>query len=511
MAPDAMIPTGNGVLPWLIPEKTTIGLSVSPVSGARRSNRIDEGITMKDDIECFINPEAIWNTLKKAANPARSLVRETLAKAAEKRGLSPFDVAVLLENDSSLLDEEIFAMARQIKQATYGNRVVLFAPLYISNECANQCTYCAFSSLNTELKRKTLTSEEIQREVRVLEDSGQKRLLLVYGEHPRFDARWIANTVRTVYDTLSDKSGAIRRVNINCAPLDVAGFTLLHEAEIGTYQCFQETYHQPTYAKMHPRGNKSDYLWRLYAMHRAQEAGIDDVGIGALFGLYDHRFELLAMLTHARELEEKWGTGPHTISFPRIEPAQGADISLAPPYVVSDHVFRKIVAITRLAAPYTGLIMSTREPAALRTELLHLGISQVSAASRTYPGAYSAPVCDRTDSQQFCVGDHRSLDEVVFDLVRQGLMPSWCTACYRKGRTGEYFMTLAKDGFIQNFCHPNSVLTFNEYLNDYGSPATVAAGKRHIARELERSSTAVRQQLNTLLARIDAGEHDLYL
>lgn len=464
-----------------------------------------------DNLHNFIDAEAIWNTLQKATDPGKSLVRETLAKASERKGLSLFDAAVLLENQNSELDSEIFAMARQVKQATYGNRVVLFAPLYISNECANQCTYCAFNVLNKELKRKTLTSEEIRREVEVLENSGQKRLLLVYGEHPRLDASWIADTVATVYDTLSEKSGSIRRVNINCAPLDVEGFKLLHEAQIGTYQCFQETYHQPTYKKLHPKGNKSNFLWRLHAMHRAQEAGIDDVGIGALFGLYDHRFELLAMLAHAQELENKWGAGPHTISFPRLEPAQGADISVAPPYSISDHTFKKIVAITRLVAPYTGLIMSTRESAELRTELLHLGISQVSAASRTYPGAYSDPTWDRPDSQQFCIEDHRTLDEVVLDLVQQGLMPSWCTACYRKGRTGEYFMTLAKDGFIQNFCHPNAVLTFNEYLNDYASSRTAAAGKAYIASQRDKGSEKVKGQLDALLARMDAGERDLYL
>ena len=464
-----------------------------------------------DNLKNFVDTQAIWNTLEKAAHPDQSLVRETLAKAAEKKGLSLFDVAVLLENKNPELDSEIFTMARQVKQRTYGNRVVLFAPLYISNECSNQCSYCAFNTLNTELQRKTLTSDEIRREVQVLENSGHKRLLLVYGEHPRLDARWITETVATVYNTLSDKSGSIRRVNVNCAPLDVEGFTLLHEAQIGTYQCFQETYHQPTYKQLHPKGNKSNFLWRLHAMHRAQKAGIDDVGIGALFGLYDHRFELLALLSHAQQLEDKWGAGPHTISFPRLEPAQGADISVAPPYNISDHIFKKIVAITRLAAPYTGIIMSTRESAELRTELLHLGVSQVSAASRTYPGAYSDPKWDRPDSQQFSIEDHRTLDEVVFDLIQQGLMPSWCTACYRKGRTGEYFMTLAKDGFIQNFCHPNAVLTFNEYLNDYASPKTAAAGKYYIARQLTKSSEKVKGQLGTMLARMDAGVHDLYL
>jgi 2-iminoacetate synthase len=459
----------------------------------------------------FIDPEQIWNVINSAKQPAHSRVREVLAKAGEKKGLSLSDVAVLLENDNAELDEEIFATAREVKQATYGNRIVLFAPLYISNECVNKCLYCGFKATNKDLVRKTLTKEEIQNDVRVLENSGQKRLLLVYGEHPKLDAQWIAESVTTVYQTLSDKSGSIRRVNINCAPLDVAGFKLLHEADIGTYQCFQETYHQPTYEKMHIAGNKRNYLWRLQAMDRAQEAGIDDVGIGVLFGLYDHRFELLSMLTHAEELEKRWGAGPHTISFPRLEPALGSDISLEPPFAISDHTFKKIVAITRLAVPYTGLIMSTRESAGMRTELLQLGISQISAASRTYPGAYSAAASDEPTSQQFSVGDHRNLDDVVLDLVQQGFMPSWCTACYRTGRTGEYFMTFAKEGFIQKFCHPNAVMTFKEYLNDYACPATLEAGEQHIAHELESCTSGVKKQLTYQIARINAGERDLYL
>ncbi|CAG35205.1 conserved hypothetical protein [Desulfotalea psychrophila LSv54] len=464
-----------------------------------------------DTTDNFIDAEQVWSIIDKAQQPAPSLVREILAKAGEKKGLSLLDVAILLENDNAELDAEIFATAKQVKQATYGNRIVLFAPLYISNECVNQCRYCGFNATNKELVRKTLSPEEIASDVRVLENSGQKRLLLVYGEHPKLDATFIAESVGTVYETLSDKSGSIRRVNINCAPLDVAGFKLLHQAKIGTYQCFQETYHQPTYEKMHLAGNKTNYLWRLQAMDRAQEAGIDDVGIGVLFGLYDHRFELLSMLKHAEELERRWGAGPHTISFPRLEPALGSDISLAPPYAISDYTFKKIVAITRLAVPYTGMIMSTRESAAMRTELLQLGISQISAASRTYPGAYSNPVSDQPTSQQFSVGDHRSLDDVVLDLVQHGFMPSWCTACYRTGRTGEYFMSLAKDGFIQKFCHPNSVMTFNEYLQDYASPATLAAGMRQIAHELESSTPAVKKQLMAQLARMEAGERDLYI
>ncbi|MGL1932322.1 MAG: [FeFe] hydrogenase H-cluster radical SAM maturase HydG [Desulfotalea sp.] len=458
----------------------------------------------------FIDPEYVWSLIHKAveANPTR--IREVLEKAKRKQGLSPFEVAILLENSDEELDKELFETARQVKQETYGNRIVLFAPLYISNECANRCSYCGFSVSNKELVRKTLSTEEIIADVKVLEESGQKRLLLVYGEHPKLDAKFIADSVATVYQTLSGK-GAIRRVNVNCAPLDVAGFRVLKDAEIGTYQCFQETYHQPTYEAMHLGGNKRNFLWRLQAMHRAQEAGIDDVGIGVLFGLYDHRFELISMLLHAEELEKKFGAGPHTISFPRLEEALGADISTAPPYAVSDYTFSRIVAITRLAVPYTGIIMSTRESAEMRTQLLQLGISQLSAASRTYPGAYSQTDEEQPDRQQFCLGDHRSLDEVVLDLVEQGFMPSWCTACYRTGRTGEYFMSLAKDGFIQKFCLPNSIMTFKEYLEDYASPATRKAGEKHVKKEMELCTEKGKNILQKQLDKIVAGERDLFL
>ena len=468
-------------------------------------------IVHADPSNNFIDPEQLSRIIDGAGRPAPSQVREIIARGLEKKGLSLPDVAVLLQSDDAELDAEIFAAARRVKQEIYGNRIVLFAPLYVSNECANQCSYCGFNAKNRELVRKTLTSAEIAAEVRALEDSGQKRLLLVYGEHPKITAEWIADSVTTVYETLSGKSGAIRRVNINCAPLDVAGFKLLHQAGIGTYQCFQETYHQPTYEKMHLAGNKTDYLWRLQAMHRAQQAGIDDVGIGVLFGLYDHRFELLAMLRHAEELENRWGAGPHTISFPRMEPALGSELSQAPPYLISDHIFKKIVATTRLAVPYTGIIMSTRESGSMRTELLQLGVSQMSAGSSTSPGGYSDGSSDDVTSQQFSLGDHRKLDDIVLDLVRQGFTPSWCTACYRTGRTGEHFMTLAKEGFIQNFCHPNALLTLKEYLNDYGSTATVEAGKLHIAGELEACQLKVKPQLEAKLTKIEAGERDLYV
>lgn len=463
------------------------------------------------DARDFIDEGKIWEQIKKAENPDPSLVRETLAKSAERKGLSQFDVAVLLNNTDKELDEEIFSTAMAVKQGIYGNRLVVFAPLYITNECCNRCAYCGFKSDNDDLDRRTLNDEEIASEVRVLEDLGQKRLLLVYGEHPTLGADWIAHTMQKVYDTSSEKSGEIRRVNVNCAPLDVEGFRRLQETGIGTYQCFQETYHKETYNKVHIAGRKSNYLWRLNALHRAQKAGIDDVAMGALFGLYDPRFEMLAMLQHAEELEKQFGVGPHTISFPRMEPALGSEMSYDPPFNISKHDFKKIVATLRLSVPYTGLILTTRETAEYRRELIQVGVSQISGGSRTYPGAYTDPEYDRPDVQQFCVGDSRSFDEVILDVVKQGYVPSWCTACYRLGRTGEHFMELAKKGFIQKFCHPNALMTFNEYLNDYASPETREAGRKLIEKEIADMADQERSTMvSGRIKRIDDGERDLY-
>jgi len=469
--------------------------------------------TLGNGLENFIDDNVIRSEMEKAENPDPGLVRDILAKGLERKGLTPFEAAVLLKNTDKELDEEIFQTAMSIKKGIYGNRLVLFAPLYISNECVNQCAYCGFKATNKDLERRTLTPEAIHEEVTVLEDQGHKRLLLVYGEHPKYNAEWIAQTVRDVYSVTSAKSGEIRRVNINCAPLDVEGFKTLHEVGIGTYQCFQETYHVPTYEKVHMAGRKTDYLWRLHAMHRAQEAGIDDVGMGALFGLYDTTYEVLGLLHHALQLERDWGVGPHTISFPRLEPALGSDMSYNPPYPTTDHEFKKIVAVLRIAVPYTGLILTTRENAEFRAELLQMGVSQISAGSRTYPGAYSDPEYDRPGVQQFCVGDSRSLDEVIRSIAgKHDYVPSWCTACYRLGRTGEHFMELAKTGFIQNFCLPNGILTFKEYLEDYASEETKKVGEALIAREIEGYADLKQKKVLTdRLARIETGERDLYL
>jgi len=469
--------------------------------------------TLKNELENFIDEETIFAEMSKAENPDPTLVREILDKGLERKGLTPFETAVLLKNTDLELDNAIFETAMSIKEGIYGNRLVLFAPLYITNECGNQCEYCGFNAKNRDLERRTLTAEDIHKEVEVLENQGHKRLLLVYGEHPKHDADWIAQTVRDVYSVTSDKSGEIRRVNINCAPLDVEGFKKIHEVGIGTYQCFQETYHRETYEKLHTAGRKTDFTWRLHAMHRAMEAGIDDVGMGALFGLYDPTFEVLALLHHAQQLERDCGVGPHTISFPRLEPALGSDIAFNPPYPTSDHEFKKIVAILRIAVPYTGLILTTRENAEFRNELIEVGVSQLSAGSRTYPGAYSDPEYDRPDVQQFCIGDNRSLDEIILSIAGEhGYVPSWCTACYRMGRTGEHFMELAKTGFIQEFCLPNGLLTFKEYLEDYASEETKKAGEELIRREVEAYTDPKRKKiLLDRLARMETGERDLYI
>ncbi|MGL5666496.1 MAG: [FeFe] hydrogenase H-cluster radical SAM maturase HydG, partial [Shewanella sp.] len=393
----------------------------------------------------FIDDQAIWQAIEEASHPSREQIQAILEKARRCEGLSIRETALLLQNQDKALDEALFAVAREIKNTIYGNRIVMFAPLYVSNHCANSCSYCGFNADNHELKRKTLKQDEIRQEVTILEEMGHKRILAVYGEHPRNNVQAIVESIQTMYSVKQGKGGEIRRINVNCAPMSVEDFKQLKTAAIGTYQCFQETYHQDTYSKVHLKGKKTDFLYRLYAMHRAMEAGIDDVGIGALFGLYDHRFELLAMLTHVQQLEKDCGVGPHTISFPRIEPAHGSALSEKPPYEVDDDCFKRIVAITRLAVPYTGLIMSTRESAALRKELLELGVSQISAGSRTAPGGYQDSKQNQHDAEQFSLGDHRAMDEIIYELVTDSdAIPSFCTGCYRKGRTGDHFMGLAK-------------------------------------------------------------------
>ncbi|GAB6164866.1 [FeFe] hydrogenase H-cluster radical SAM maturase HydG [Thermostilla marina] len=438
-------------------------------------------------------------------------VRDIIAKSLAKEPLSVEETAELLRADSPELVESIFDAARRLKRDVYGNRIVLFAPLYIGSQCTNDCLYCAFRRSNRDVERRTLSPDDIVAQVGSLLDKGHKRLILVFGEHPRYSAGFIADCVRRVYAVRRPKAN-IRRVNINAAPMDHEGFRTIKEAGIGTYQIFQETYHHPTYAKVHPRDTKKgDYLWRLDALSRAFEAGCDDVGIGALFGLYDWRFEVLGLVSHSLFLQKHYGVGPHTISFPRLRPAYG--VRLDNTHLVSDDAFKRLIAILRLAVPYTGLILTAREPAELRREVMEFGVSQIDAGSRIELGGYTevgdAQVMQR---EQFELGDLRSLDEVMRQLMIDGYVPSFCTACYRLGRTGEHFMEFAIPGFIQNFCTPNALLTLMEYLVDYASPETREAGLQRIEAELANlPDDPMKEKLRARLQAIrDTEQRDLY-
>lgn len=458
----------------------------------------------------FIDETAIAQTLASAQGCNEAQVRAVLTKARQLEGLDSSDVAVLMSVDEPGLMEELFSAARWVKNEIYGSRLVLFAPLYISNHCHNECLYCAFRVQNTSLTRRALTQEEIAAEVKVLINQGHKRLLLVAGESYRAEGfRYVLKAIDTIYKTKSGR-GEIRRVNVNIAPLTVEQFRQLKAAGIGTYQLFQETYHRETYARVHLGGKKRDYEWRLLAMDRAMEAGIDDVGVGVLFGLYDWRFEMLALMQHIRHLEETFGVGPHTISVPRIEPAVGSTMAAHPVHPVSDADFRKIVAILRLAVPYTGIIMSTRENAQTRRETFALGVSQISAGSRTNPGGY-AELGDGANDAQFQLGDHRSLDEVVRDVASLGYVPSFCTACYRLGRTGADFMDLAKPGLIKQHCGPNALSSFAEYLIDYAKPDTRAAGQPVTQQAMSEMDEATRTISEGLLKQVNADKRDVFV
>jgi len=430
----------------------------------------------------FIN-EAHINGLLKGNKPDAKRVREIIAKSMAKEALSVAETADLLLADSPELIEEIFAAARELKKNVYGNRIVLFAPLYIGNKCVNDCSYCAFKRSNTYAIRRTLTEDEIRQQVVSLENNGHKRLILVFGEHQAYDAEFIAQSVRTVYETKAGH-GEIRRVNINAAPLDHDGYAIVKAAGIGTYQIFHETYHHGTYAKIHPQNTrKGNYLYRLDGLSRAFEAGCDDVGLGVLFGLHDWRFEVLSLVTHALYLQDRYNVGPHTISFPRLRPAAGVDLDES--LLVNDDDFKRIIAILRLAVPYTGLILTARENPQVRRECMSFGVSQIDAGSRIELGGYTeagdAQVMER---EQFQLGDVRSLDEVMRELMNDGYVPSFCTSCYRVGRTGEHFMEFSIPGFIKEFCTPNALLTLEEYLVDYATPETLKVGEKLIEEEL---------------------------
>lgn len=457
----------------------------------------------------FIDPKEIQDLIDHT-HPTAEQVRAVIAKSLNKERLTMAETAVLLNAEDPELIEEIKQGARQLKEMVYGNRIVLFAPLYIGNRCSNNCKYCGFRSSNKFAVRRTLSDEEIIREVEALEDNGQKRLILVYGEHPQYSPEYIAHTAQLVYG-VKKGPGEIRRVNINAAPLDIEGFRTVAKAGIGTYQVFQETYHPEAYTWYHLGGKKADYEWRLTSLDRAQEAGVDDVGIGALFGLYDWKFEVLGLVRHTNHFEACYNVGPHTISFPRIQDAAALDID--PKYMVSDDEFVRLVAILRLAVPYTGMILTARENERVRREVMRFGVSQIDGGTKLELGSYSDTVNEDQDlnKEQFKINDNRSLNEIIDDLLHQGYLPSFCTACYRLGRTGEHFMEFSVPGFIKRFCTPNAILTLAEYLEDYATPEVREKGWKVIEdnlRDLDQSKIVpeVRQRI----AKVKAGERDLY-
>ena len=435
--------------------------------------------------EEFINDEEILDCLEYARKNKnnRDLIEGILEKAAEMKGISHREAAVLLECDLPDVIEKVFHLAKEIKNRFYGNRIVMFAPLYLSNYCVNGCTYCPYHAKNKHIARKKLTQEEVRNEVIALQDMGHKRLALEAGEDPvRNTMEYYLESIKTIY-SIKHKNGAIRRVNINIAATTVDNYRLLKEAGIGTYILFQETYHKESYLQLHPTGPKHNYDYHTEAMDRAMEGGIDDVGIGVLFGLDKYRYEFAGLLMHAEHLEAAFGVGPHTISVPRLRHADDIDAD-AFDNGIDDDTFAKIVACIRIAVPYTGMIISTRESQACRERVLHLGISQISGGSRTSVGGYCEPEPEDAKSEQFDISDRRTLDEVVHWLMELGYIPSFCTACYREGRTGDRFMSLCKSGQIQNCCQPNALMTLKEYLMDYASPETKKIGEKLISEEI---------------------------
>ena len=435
--------------------------------------------------EEFINHEEILATLNYAEENKHNevLITELIEKAKLRKGLSHREASVLLACDIEEKNQEIYALAEQIKKDFYGNRIVMFAPLYLSNYCINGCTYCPYHMKNKHIARKKLTQEEIRKEVIALQDMGHKRLALEAGEDPvNNPIEYILECINTIY-SIKHKNGAIRRVNVNIAATTVENYRKLKEAGIGTYILLQETYHKESYLELHPTGPKHDYDYHTEAMDRAMEGGIDDVGIGVLFGLDKYRYEFAGLLMHAEHLETVWGVGPHTISVPRLRHADDIDAD-AFDNGIDDDIFAKLVACIRIAVPYTGMIISTRESQKCRERVLHLGVSQISGGSKTSVGGYAEPEPEEDKSEQFDVSDTRTLDEIVKWLMELGYFPSFCTACYREGRTGDRFMSLCKSGQIQNCCQPNALMTLKEYLMDYASPETKKIGEKLISEEI---------------------------
>ncbi|HBW13069.1 MAG TPA: [FeFe] hydrogenase H-cluster radical SAM maturase HydG [Proteiniclasticum sp.] len=460
--------------------------------------------------EEFISHDEILETLSYAEKNRenRALIESIIEKARLGNGLSHREAAVLLDCGFEDLNEKIYKLAEEIKERFYGNRIVMFAPLYLSNYCVNGCVYCPYHLQNKHIARKKLTQEEIRREVMALQDMGHKRLALETGEDPiNSPIEYVLESIKTIYD-VKHKNGAIRRVNVNIAATSVENYRKLHEAGIGTYILFQETYHKESYEMLHPTGPKHNYTYHTEAMDRAMEGGIDDVGIGVLFGLERYRYELTGLLMHAEHLEAAYGVGPHTISVPRIRHADDIDAESFS-NGIDDETFAKIVACIRIAVPYTGMIISTRESQACREKVLKLGVSQISGGSRTSVGGYDKLELEDHKSEQFDVSDKRSLDEIVHWLMEMGHVPSFCTACYREGRTGDRFMMLLKSGQIINCCHPNALITLKEYLMDYASEETRALGEKMIEKELDKvTNPRVKERAAQNLLDINEGKRD---
>ena len=469
-----------------------------------------EECSIKDErMKPFIDPDEIWSHLNNA-KATKTKVKEIIAKSLNKERLSMAETAILLMADDPELIEDIKAGARKLKENVYGNRIVLFAPLYVGNKCTNNCQYCGFRVSNKDAIRKTLDTKELISEVEALEDNGQKRLILVYGEHPQYNAEYIAENVRTVYK-VKKGNGEIRRVNINAAPLEIEDFKIVKESGIGTYQVFQETYHPGVYKKYHLGGKKRDFEYRLTSLDRAQEAGIDDVGIGALFGLYDWKYEVLGLIRHTNHFEACYNVGPHTISFPRIQDA--AMLNQSDKYIVTDDEFVRLIAILRLAVPYSGLILTARENQYVRREVMKFGVSQIDGGTKLELGSYHESVNDKQNlnKEQFKINDSRSLGEIVDELLDDGFLPSFCTACYRTGRTGEHFMEFSVPGFIKRFCTPNAILTLAEYLEDYASDDVAAKGWNVVDKNLKDLENFDKSdEIISRIERIKQGERDIY-
>jgi 2-iminoacetate synthase len=498
---------------------------MNPLALETAKNWIDERIKPQ---ECsrytdggmdFISEYEICRQLEDNRKPEKQKIRDIIQKAVSIERLEPEETAALLNVTDPGLWQEIFSAAGKIKKTVYDNRIVTFAPLYCGSYCVNNCLYCAFRSDNHQEKRRILSLHEIRKEIEVLAgDIGHKRIIAVFGEHPLTGIDYISDVLNTIYDVkVPTKTGYanIRRVNVNAAPFSIDELNVLKQAKIGTYQVFQETYHHETYAKVHPKGTiKSDYQWRLYALHRAQEAGIDDVAIGALFGLYDWKFEVMGLLHHAIDLEKHFGIGPHTISFPRLEPAANTPFNSGSEYKVSDEDFKKLIAVLRLSIPYSGMILTARETAKVRRDVIPLGITQTDASTKIGIGAYSDRYTEQeAEKQQFILGDTRSLDEVIRELADNGHITSFCTAGYRCSRTGKCIMELLKSGKERWFCKVNAVLTYQEWLNDFASADTKAIGETMIRKEIEEIKTQVPHiytQFSAMFDRIKAGERDLY-